>query len=428
MSRNTITVRVAVYGICGVLALINAALAQDRPPDVKHISLDEAKSKASGSAAVSKAGQLAVDAAKYHRQAAQADYFPKLSADFLNLHYNKFLGQKIEVVDRRTGVPLFGKEVPLFGKDWTAVSLTVVQPVTQLLQVRQAVAVARADERIAQAKVAQMAAQTAEYVERAYFALLIAQRRQTVAQKKLESIDSTSPLASTVAMTSKSEVDHQAVAFEASKELLTADSEVSELTHSLNTLIGFAPDTKLILDPPQPVTETISLTEATQQAVANSAEVVEAEETLVKARAASRLAKLDYVPGVAVMGGYINQPQAVLPLLPQDFSFIGFTATFNIFDFGKREKTIDERRMQVGMAEANVAMVKSKVAANVQKSFFELERSQRIRDLTRRLAAGYQEAALEDTSARAMAEAEMFQAELDYRSAHSQLQRLINGR
>jgi outer membrane protein len=422
MSRNTTPIRTFSYAGCAVLLLAwgMMAAAQDKPPEVRHVSLEEVKAKAAG-AAVSKVGQLEINAAKYHRQAAQADYFPKLSADFLNLHYNKFMGQTIQLLRRQAGVPLFGK-------DETAVALTVIQPVTQLLQVRQAVTVARADERIAQAKVAQLAAQTSENVERAYFGLLIAQRRQTVAQKKLESIENTSHLASTVAMTSRDAVEHQAVALEASKELVTAGSEVIELTHSLNALIGFAPDTTLILAVPEPVTETISLTEATQQAVTNSAEVVEAEQTLVKAKAASRLSKLEYVPGVAVVGSYINQPQAVLPLLPGDFSFIGFTATLNIFDFGKREKTIDERKMQVGMAEANVAMVRSKVAANVQKSFFELQRTQKIRDLTRRLAAGYAEAALENTSARAATEVEMFQAELDYRSAFSQLQRLINGR
>ena len=78
--------------------------------------------------------------------------------------------------------------------------------------------------------------------------------------------------------------------------------------------------------------------------------------------------------------------------------------------------------------EANVAMVRSKVAANVQKSFRDLQRSQKLRDLTRRLAVGYQETGLENTSARAVAEAEMFQAELDYRSAYAQLKRLIEGR
>jgi outer membrane protein TolC len=425
---NTTTMRGVFYAVFGVLLLACMAMAQDRPPEVRRITLDDAKGKAAGAAAISNVAKLQIDAARYHRQAMQADYFPKLSADFLNLHYNKFMGQTIQLVDRRTAQPIFARNVPLFGKDWTAVSLTVVQPVTQLLLVRQGVTVARADEQIARAKVAQLSAQTSENVERVYFALLIAQRRQIVAEKQVEVAEKTSLLLNTVAMPVRDGVQHDIAALEASKQAVTTDSEVSELMHTLNALIGFAPDTRLILAIPDPVTENVSLTEATQQAVTNSPEVVEAEQTLVKAKAASRLAKLEYVPGVAVTGGYINQPQAVLPSLPDDFSFIGFIATFDIFDFGKREKTVSERNAQMGLAEANVAAVKTKVAANVQKSFFELQRAQKIRDLTRRLTAGYQEAALENTSARAAAETEMIQAELDYRSAYSQLQRLINGR
>jgi outer membrane protein TolC len=401
-------------------------MAQDASPEVRHITLIEAKSKAAG-AATSNVGRLTIDAAKYHRRAAHADYFPKLSADFLNLHYNKFMGETIQLVDRRSGRTLFGRDVPLFGKDETAVALTAIQPVTQLLQVRQAVTIARADERIASAKVSQMSAQAAESVERVYFRLLIAQRHQTVAQKKVDAIESRQLLASTVAMPAGTGGEHQAALFEASKELVAAESEADELTESLNALVGFGPKTKLILDIPEPAIETISLSEVTQRAVANSPEVVEAEETLVKARAAQRLSRLDYVPGVVVVGGYVNQPQPVFPLLPQDFSFIGFTATFNMFDFGKRESTIKERNAQVGMAEANVAMVKSKVAANVQKSYFELQRNQKIRDLTRRLAAAYQQTSLESATARASAEAEMFQAELDYRSAYAELERLAGG-
>ena len=49
-------------------------------------------------------------------------------------------------------------------------------------------------------------------------------------------------------------------------------------------------------------------------------------------------------------------------------------------------------------------------------------------EMTRRLAAGYDEAALENSSALAAVEAEMFQAELDYRSAYTQLKRLVDGR
>jgi len=75
-----------------------------------------------------------------------------------------------------------------------------------------------------------------------------------------------------------------------------------------------------------------------------------------------------------------------------------------------------------------VAMMKSKVAASVQKSFLDLQRAEKIRDLTRRLAAGYKEAALENPSAQAAEEAEMLQTELDYRDAYSQLKRLVDGR
>jgi len=419
MFRTALAIRTLCNLTCTALLLTTQGMGQDRSPEVRFITLDEAKGRAAGTA-TSNVGQLGINAAKYHRQAAQADYFPKLNADFINQHYNKFMGQTIQIFHREAAVPLFGK-------DWTAVALTVTQPVTQLLQVRQAVTVARADEQIARAKGAQLTAQTSENVERLYFELLIANRRQAIAQKKVEALQNTQQLASKVAMQTRNEVDHDAAFLEASKELVMTDSMVSELTQSLNSMIGLSPETKLVLAVPEPAFETISLTQATQQAVTNSPEVVEAEQTLVKARAASRLSKLEYIPAVAVTGGYVNQSQPVIPLLPRDFSYIGVIATYDIFDFGKREKTLSERNTQVEMAEANVAMVKSKVAANVQKTFLDLQRSQKIRDLTRRLAAGYQEASFENTAARAVAESEMFQAELDYRSAYTQLKRLVDG-
>jgi outer membrane protein TolC len=419
MFRNAPALRILCKLTIAALLLTTRGMGQDRSPDVRFITLDDAKGRATG-AATSNVAQLGINAAKYHRQAAQADYFPKLSAEFLNLHYNKFMGQTIQLFRRQAALPLFGK-------DETAVALTFVQPVTQLLQVRQAVTIARADEQIARAKGAQLASQISENVERVYFDLLIASRRQTIARKKVEALQNTQQLASTVTLQTRNVVDHAAAFLEASKELVTTDSQVSELTQSLNALIGFAPDTKLVLAVPEPALETISLTQATQQAVTNSPEVVEAEQTLVKARAASKLSKFDYIPAVAVTGGYLNQTQPVIPLLPNDFSFIGVIATYNIFDFGKREKTVSERNTQVQMAEASVSMVKSKVAASVQKTFLDLQRSQKIRDLTRRLAASYQEASIEDTSARASAESEMFQAELDYRSAYTQLKQLVDG-
>ncbi|HEY6412956.1 MAG TPA: TolC family protein [Edaphobacter sp.] len=178
--------------------------------------------------------------------------------------------------------------------------------------------------------------------------------------------------------------------------------------------------------------EEISLKEATDKALAANPEVVEAEQTVVKARAASRLSKLDYVPDVAVLGGYIYNSNT-LPLLPRDFSFIGIIGSYNLFDFGKREHTIRERTAQLGMAETALELTKGKVAASVKSSYFEMERSQKLGELAHRLSSAiplqrvsYGADGPELAISRAKVEVEMFQYDLDYRQALAQL-RIVMG-
>jgi hypothetical protein len=79
--------------------------------------------------------------------------------------------------------------------------------------------------------------------------------------------------------------------------------KVKEFTASLNDLVGWSPDTELQLVPPDPRFENISLREATDNALAVNPEVIEAEQNVVKARAASKIQKLAYVPVVGAMGG-----------------------------------------------------------------------------------------------------------------------------
>src|SRR5215813_11429483 len=124
MLRNTTVIRtLCLIAFAGVLP-ITGAMSQDSSPGVRLITLDDAQAQAA-EATMQRLGRLGIDAAKYHRQAVRADYFPKLDASFLNLHYNKLMGKPLQ---------LFGRDasLPLFGKDETAVAFTVFQPVTQL--------------------------------------------------------------------------------------------------------------------------------------------------------------------------------------------------------------------------------------------------------------------------------------------------------
>src|SRR6185436_13038645 len=89
--------------------LIFAASLAAEPPAARRITLDEAQNQAAA-ATLARLGQLGIDAARYHREAVQADYFPKISSMFSNLHFNKFMGERIQLVRRTVGLPLLGKD------------------------------------------------------------------------------------------------------------------------------------------------------------------------------------------------------------------------------------------------------------------------------------------------------------------------------
>lgn len=89
------------------------------------------------------------------------------------------------------------------------------------------------------------------------------------------------------------------------------------------------------------------------------------------------------------MGGYAYNDNAI-PLLPRDFSFIGIMGSYNLFDFGKRERTVKERSAQLSAAELALQLTKAKVSAAVKNSHFELDRSRQLSELAHRMASTLQ--------------------------------------
>ena len=401
------------------------------------LTLEEAMARAVACHALV-AASAGVSAAHFHHKALQSDYFPRVGAYLVNIHYNKFMGDTIQLFRRGIFFPTVSRAVPLFDKDQTFVGPTVTQPLTPLFKVHEAVRIAKADERIAQAKADAVSIKLAADVERAYFDLLIAQRRQAEAMANVQMAERKLQIASAAAAPVDGLAPRETALLEAKKALLAASDKVTELINSLTDLTGLPEDTRLELIPPPPVViEADSSPQQPQKqqqpqkprpVIAYNPEIVEAEETVVKAKAAHRLAKLEYVPDAVITGGYMFQTG--IPALPDDFSWIGVIATWTLFDFGKRERTIKERGAQVTMAKANLEMVRAKVAAAAQKTVMDLDRTRRILELTRQVASLQRAATPRDQdpspeakAALAKAEAEMFQAELDYRMAYAQMKR-----
>jgi outer membrane protein TolC len=399
---------------------------------VRQITLQEAQQQAAaqGSNPLVRLGQLQVEVARQNRLGTISTFFPQIGSTFENFHFNKFMGQLLQV-NRPIAGTATTLGLPLTGKDQTLVAVTATQPITPLLQLRQLYKIMLADEDIARAKAGMPVSQRASNVEKTYYELLIAQRQVTFAQVKATETGNKWLLASNSAIQVVSVGDDEEL-IETSSALAIATTRVKELTASLNGMLGWPSDTELQLVPPNLRFEDITLKEAIDRTLAVNPEILEAEQNVVKARAASTIQKLAYVPVVAAMGGYAYNGNA-LPLLPRDFSFVGIVATYNVFDFGKREHTIKGANAQVEMAEIALQLAKAKVAATVKSSHLELEHSRQLSELTRRLASAIQmqRTGSEENGAelavakRAKAEAEMFHADLDYREALARLKALM---
>ena len=406
--------------------LLAASALTPGPDGVCRLTLVQAQQAAGGAGnPLVRLGQLGVEAAKQHRLGVQGLYYPNVSTLLENLHINKATGEVLSFSRLGVTVP-----VNIFHKDNTIFSAMVAQPVTPLFSVYQLVKIARADENIARAKAGMSVAETARNVEKNFFDLLVAQLELTSAEADAKTIQAkwmTASNSGTPLFSTAQETDM----LSAEKAVLLSTNKVKELTASLNQMVGLPEETKLELVPPEPLVEDISQNEATQKAAANP-EVIEAEQTAIKAHAGLALTKLAYVPTVAVIGGYSNQNLVSNLLLPKDFSYIGFMASFTVFDGFKREHGLKEVKAQAEMADLGVQLTKAKVAAKVKSSYLDLDRSRQLYQLACRMVSATQvvqasyrpdEPGVE--SARAKMKAEMFRAELEYRPAYAKVKALM---
>jgi outer membrane protein TolC len=403
------------------------------PDRIRRVTLEQVKQQqfvSPANSSLARLGQLSIEAAKQHRLGAQADYFPKFGATVVNLHYSEFLGQVLSIPRPLTGsaaqIP-----VPLFSQNMTIAAVTFVQPITPLFQVYQAVRIARADERIAKAKAGVPVTKNASdrQLEETYFRLLIAKYRLTSAELKLRDTGNRPAYASASIELIRASAD-QPDLVEARKVFLTAGAEVRDLTASLNRVMGWPDETELELVPPDPLVEDISLEDVADTSSSANPEVIEAEQTVVKARAASVLSKLAYVPTVAAVAGFAYQN--AIPLVPNNFGYGGVMVSYNIFDFGKRERAVKEANAQLGMAEIAVELTKTKIAANIKKAYFELERSRQLSQLAQKMVSSVASLmnvsstseSIDMKAARAKMETELLEADLAHRQAYARLKAL----
>jgi outer membrane protein TolC len=257
-----------------------------------------------------------------------------------------------------------------------------VQPLTDLLKVRQGVKIAQADEQIAQAQLEKGTRELLLGVEQLYWGLLAAQRIRAGASGAVagaEELARTGDLAARTALV------------EGKQALLEVSNQIAGLQEQLAILLDAPTCTQFELVEPALLAAPVKCAdEAIALALANSPEIREAEHTITKAHAAVRAAKLDYVPSVGLIGGYSNQTAA--DYIQPNIGYVGVVATYTFVDWGKRRNTIRERNELVVMATLKLQQTQDMVRQDALKAFREYEETQRALKLAGELVAVRKEA------------------------------------
>ena len=396
-------------------------------PAVRRLTLEEAKQIAVANNPNLTLARLNVMEKKYGVTAARKDYFPKLMGSVTFLHFSEPLGSiNVAASGRRgllaSGTPLVSTAVA--NENSTVSTVFLAQPITKLIAVNAAVQLARSDESAAVAQLDKGTRDVVSGVVQAYYGLHGAQRIATAVELQIKVLE---PLAK-----AKPIPVVRIGLIEARQGLVHVRGQVEELNHVLVNLLDLPECTILELVDPLPGELPVRCAaDAVTLALANNPEVREADAAILKANAALRVAKMDYLPDINVIGGYANQTLA--NYVQPNIGYLGVTANYTFWGWGKRRDVKFQRETLVSLANQNVAVARSKVTLEAQKAYGAFTQAYESHQLAREMVdarrdaekAAQGQAQLQAKADTAKAELELMKAEITYRVAHAQLSAII---
>ena len=379
---------------------------------------------------------------------ARSQYFPQLSNSTRYLAFSE--KQEITVaagsLGNVSGSPFPDQDVKLEQGDSTIlyIETTLAQPTTQLLKIREANRMARADRGIAVAELKSSANETALSVHHLYYALLVAGKEKEAAEASLaaaqENLREAEEGVRAGNLLEVAVTGARADLLQRRQALLVAEKRIADLTADLNDLLGLpGNDVLVVTEAGLPDLAEPARDQAYEQARAENGELLAARETLEKSHHAVRAAKYEYIPDVTLFARHGYQDGA--PFLEDHVGIFGVEMSWNIFDWGKRKGEISQRVAQQSQAQVKLAETERRLGIEIDKAFRNVERSKQMVDVAREALSLFRENArisengtragtvtaakhAETVAAMKKAEANQLQASLQYRLALAELERV----
>jgi outer membrane protein TolC len=393
-----------------------------------------------------------VEEKRHAKEVAKSSYFPSIRNDSTFMHVTDT--QLIQIKSGSLGIaggtpiPSANAIISQGGKNFTTSGTQITQPLTTLLKIKQANALAQAEVRVSREKAQLTENDVALAVHHVYYSILIDQAHRSATEARMKaSEDLQSERVQQVKFGSTLEqelIDSRAQLLQAKQELLTTDLQLSDLKLKLNDLTGLPLNTALDLDPAVPeFQETCPRQECISAAITSHPEILAARAEVEKAQAATRLAKTDmWVPDVEAFARYSYQEN--VPFLARNFGTFGVHFGYDVFDSGRKKAVVHERQAQLSQAKENLAKLTDEVEVSVQTAYNKLERTQQMLKVSEEVLALRTEsnrvrqqelirgAALKSQADNATAQeydakALLLQSQLDHFEAHDEVIHALGG-
>jgi outer membrane protein TolC len=411
-------------GVAGQEMVAQGAAAQG----VERLSLEQVLALAQERSSALQALGHRVEEMESRSTGIRANYFPQLGTQ---VNYRTFESSRT--------LPE-GLEGGLFGS-----FTTLSQPLTQLFSIRPGHQAAQADVEVARAVLRGARNDVAVGALQLYGGLLVARLQREAAVVQVAAAEAVAgnrqAAVSSGNVLEVAGLEARVKVLEARQRLVEGEGLIHDLEYQLTDLLGLPPGTVLELSSPEPLqAPLLSAEEALAQALRESPLMEEARATLRKAEYGVAAARADLLPQVGV--GVSHLYQSSFSFLPRNSFGLGVQLNWALVDFGKRGSVRAERRAQLSQARANLRMVEGQVRGDVEKALRQLAQADLLVSLAReahalrqeaaRLQGGQERAGLilaaharEADAAVLQGAAELLQAEMGYRLAVAELQRVV---
>jgi outer membrane protein TolC len=436
-----------------LLSASTSAVFAQQPdaPTARRLTLREAVDLALARNHAVRLARLSVDEKDRAKDVARSAYFPQVRNDTTLIRVTDTQLIAIPAGGLGVGVTPIPPQTLILNQGGVSTATNgtgVVQPLTQLLRVKAANDVARAEADATRGRARSVEDDAALRVHQVYYRMLIADVRRRAALAKIQASDDVQrERVQQVRYGSALDADlieSRAHALQARHELLTTELQRSDLQMQLNDVIGLPLTTELLLDPNVSTpSESCERDSCIRTALDSHPEIAEARAQVEKAASAVRFARYEFTPDVEVFARYSFQRN--VPFLADRFGTIGVRASYDVFDGGRKRAVVREREIQLAQAQENLARISDAVELRVQTAYNKIERTRQMVAVSEELLALRAESrrvsvellahggalgsqAKESTAQELDAQAALLQSQLDYVQAGDEMDAAIGRR